>query len=106
MLELSNGHFEVGVRKCRTFWSHPRFLHIYAYDLLFDLDIADVSHFVKHNDAVDKEACERGTTVYLIDKRIDMLPPVLGTSKQQIQFLMEKRPYDHVTRNASIIWFY
>jgi exoribonuclease II len=56
-------------------------IYIYAYNWLFGVDIADVSHFVKHNDAIDKEACERGTSVYLVDKRIDMLPPVLSTSK-------------------------
>lgn len=30
---------------------------------------------------MDKEAASRGTTVYLVDKRIDMLPALLGTSK-------------------------
>src|SRR5690242_9446057 len=44
-------------------------------------DIADVSHFVKENTAMDGEAAERGTTVYLVNKRIDMLPKLLGESK-------------------------
>ena len=43
---LPNGNFEVGVH------------------------IADVSHFVKPNTAMDTEASIRGTTVYLVDKRI------------------------------------
>lgn len=30
---------------------------------------------------MDAEAANRGTTVYLVDKRIDMLPALLGTSK-------------------------
>ena len=36
--------------------------------------IADVSHFVKHNTAVDLEAERRATTVYLVDRVIPMLP--------------------------------
>ena len=30
--------------------------------------IADVSHFIRPGNALDKEAAERGTTVYLVDK--------------------------------------
>ena len=52
---LPNGNFEVGVH------------------------IADVSHFVRPNNPMDAEATSRGTTVYLVDKRIDMLPSLLGT---------------------------
>lgn len=70
---LPNGNFEVGVH------------------------IADVSHFVKPNNAMDEEAAARGTTVYLVDKRIDMLPPLLGTD------LCSLKPY--VERYAfSAIW--
>jgi exosome complex exonuclease DIS3/RRP44 len=36
--------------------------------------IADVSHFIKPGTALDKEASRRATTVYLIDKRLDMVP--------------------------------
>ncbi|KAK4190516.1 putative mitotic control protein [Podospora australis] len=70
---LPNGNFEVGVH------------------------IADVSHFVKPNNAMDMEASIRGTTVYLVDKRIDMLPMLLGTD------LCSLKPY--VERYAfSVIW--
>ena len=41
--------------------------------------IADVTHFVKSATPMDDEAKLRGTTVYLVDKRIDMLPMMLGT---------------------------
>ncbi|CAF0928716.1 unnamed protein product [Adineta steineri] len=40
--------------------------------------IADVTHFVRPNTALDLEARERGTTVYLTDRRIDMLPVLLS----------------------------
>lgn len=46
---------------------------------------------------MDSEAASRGTTVYLVDKRIDMLPALLGTN------LCSLRP--HVERLAfSVIW--
>ncbi|KAJ3157031.1 exosome catalytic subunit dis3 [Geranomyces variabilis] len=54
--QLLNGNLEVGVH------------------------IADVSHFVKPENAMDMEARRRGTTVYLVNKRIDMLPSLLGTN--------------------------
>ncbi|CAA21102.1 exosome 3'-5' exoribonuclease subunit Dis3 [Schizosaccharomyces pombe] len=70
---LPNGNYEVGVH------------------------IADVTHFVKPNTSMDSEAASRGTTVYLVDKRIDMLPMLLGTD------LCSLRPY--VERFAfSCIW--
>lgn len=71
--KLPNGNFEVGVH------------------------IADVSNFVKPGNAMDTEASIRGTTVYLVDKRIDMLPMLLGTD------LCSLKPY--VERFAfSVIW--
>ena len=40
--------------------------------------IADVSHFVKPGSLTDIEARNRSTSVYLADRRYDMLPPVLS----------------------------
>jgi exosome complex exonuclease DIS3/RRP44 len=50
---LPNGNYEVGVH------------------------IADVSHFVKAGTEIDREAARRCTTVYMVDRRTDMLPGLL-----------------------------
>ncbi|MEG2479816.1 MAG: ribonuclease R, partial [Mucinivorans sp.] len=60
--KLDNGNWEVGVH------------------------IADVTHYVQPGDAIDKEAIERATSVYLVDRTIPMLPEKLSN------FLCSLRP--------------
>ncbi|KAL8508009.1 hypothetical protein ACS0TY_018535 [Phlomoides rotata] len=45
--------------------------------ILSVLDIDDVTNFLHHGAPMDDEAAQRGTSVYLVERRIDMVPKPL-----------------------------
>ena len=71
--------------------------------------IADVSHYVRPGDIVDKEAYNRATSVYLVDRTIPMLPEVLSNNLCSLRPGEEKLCYSAVftmdeKANVQDIW--
>ncbi len=42
------------------------------------IHIADVAHFIKKGDLIDREALKRGSSIYMPDLKISMLPPTFA----------------------------
>ena len=61
LVRLDNGHWRLGVH------------------------IADVSHFVRPRTALDREALERATSVYLPDRVLPMLPELISNGLASLQ---------------------
>ncbi|XP_067651291.1 exosome complex exonuclease RRP44-like [Haliotis asinina] len=79
---LDNGNLEVGVH------------------------IADVSHFIRPGNALDKEAANRGTTVYLTDRRIDMVPELLSSNLCSLRCNVDRLAFSvlwEMTQNGDIV---
>ena len=83
---LENGNFEVGVH------------------------IADVTYYVRPDTPVDKEAQVRGTSVYLVDRTVPMLPEKLSNKLCSLRPGEEKLTFSavfEITPHAKVInpWF-
>ena len=72
LYELENGNYEIGVH------------------------IADVTHYVRPHDIIDKEAYERGTSVYLVDRTVPMLPEVLSNNLCSLRQGEDKLTYSAI----------
>ena len=84
--KLENGNFEVGVH------------------------IADVTWYVRPDTAVDKEAQARGTSVYLVDRTVPMLPEKLSNKLCSLRPNEEKLTFSavfEITPQGKVInpWF-
>ena len=84
--QLENGNWEIGIH------------------------IADVSHYINENDSIDKEAQERATSVYLVDRVIPMLPEILSNNLCSLRPHEEKLCFSAVfeideTANICNEWF-
>jgi len=55
------------------------------------IHIADVGHFIKKQDAIDQEAIARGSSIYMLDQKVPMLPECLADDLCSLK-LGELRP--------------
>ena len=74
------------------------------------IHIADVTHYVKPRSVIDNEAEERGTSVYLVDRTIPMLPEKLSNELCSLRPHEEKLCFSaifNLNENAEILeeWF-
>ena len=84
--KLDNGNWEIGVH------------------------IADVSHYLKEDSALEEEAVTRATSVYLVDRVVPMLPEILSNKVCSLRPNEEKLTFSAVfemDENANVLnkWF-
>ncbi|MBK8415894.1 MAG: ribonuclease R [Bacteroidetes bacterium] len=74
------------------------------------IHIADVSHYLRQGMSMDEEAFERGTSVYLVDRVIPMLPEKLSNHVCSLRPNEDKLCYSaifHIDADANVLdeWF-
>ena len=84
--KLENGNFEIGIH------------------------IADVSHYLQEGTILDDEAYQRGTSVYLVDRVVPMLPEVLSNFACSLRPNEEKYTFSaifEIDHKATVLnqWF-
>lgn len=84
--KLENGNFEIGIH------------------------IADVSYYLQEGTILDEEAYQRGTSVYLVDRVVPMLPEVLSNFACSLRPHEEKYTFSavfEITSSAQVVdqWF-
>ena len=70
------------------------------------IHIADVSYYVKENDIIDKEAANRSTSVYLVDRVIPMLPEILSNEICSLKEGLDRFCFSvilEITENSKIL---
>ncbi len=84
--KLDNGNYEIGIH------------------------IADVSHYLEEGTILDDEAYQRGTSVYLVDRVVPMLPEVLSNFACSLRPQEEKYTFSavfEITEKCQVVnqWF-
>lgn len=60
------------------------------------IHIADVSFYVKEDSKLDRESRKRGTSVYLVDRTVPMLPEILSNDLCSLNVSEDKRAYSAI----------
>lgn len=77
-LRASHRVFSVDPHGCQDIDDAMSIRRLPNGNLELGVHIADVSYYVEHESPLDMEGRRRGTTVYLVGQRLDMLPSVLS----------------------------